>query len=75
MAKYKIFYKLTHASGELVDASLDTPFEFEVGDEQLDPCLESCIKEAKVGKLQTFLLSAGPSKTNQCIWLGNVNIA
>ncbi len=58
MAKYKIFYKLTHASGELVDASLDTPFEFEVGDEQLDPCLESCIKEAKVGKLQTFLLSA-----------------
>ena len=52
MAKYKIFYKLTHASGELVDASLDTPFEFEVGDGQLDPCLESCIKEAKVGKLQ-----------------------
>ncbi|SHN90313.1 FKBP-type peptidyl-prolyl cis-trans isomerase [bacterium endosymbiont of Bathymodiolus sp. 5 South] len=58
MAKYKILYKLTHASGELVDASLDTPFEFEIGDGQLDPCLESCIKEAKVGKLQTFLLSA-----------------
>jgi hypothetical protein len=32
MAKYKILYKLTHASGELVDASLDTPFEFEIGD-------------------------------------------
>ncbi len=58
MAKYKIFYKLTHANGELVDASLDIPFEFEVGDGQLDPCLESCIEEAQVDKLQTFLLSA-----------------
>ena len=58
MAKYKIFYKLTHASGKLVDESLDIPFEFCSGDGQLDPCLESCIEEAKVGKLQTFLLSA-----------------
>lgn len=56
--KYKILYKLTHANGELVDESSDTPFEFEIGDGQLDPCLESCIKEAEVGKLRTFLLSA-----------------
>lgn len=47
-----------HANGELVDASLETPFEFELGDGQLDPCLESCVKDAKVGKLQTFLLNA-----------------
>ncbi len=58
MSKYKLFYKLTHANGELVDESLSTPFEFEVGDGQLSPCLESCVKEAKVGQLQTFLLSA-----------------
>jgi FKBP-type peptidyl-prolyl cis-trans isomerase 2 len=58
MAKYKILYKLTHADGDLVDESGDTPFEFELGDGQLDPCLESCIKEAKVGKLRTFLLNA-----------------
>lgn len=47
-----------HANGELVDASLETPFEFELGDGRLDPCLESCVKDAKVGKLQTFLLNA-----------------
>ena len=57
MAKYKLLYKLTHANGALVDESLKTPFEFEIGDGQLDPCLESCVEEAKVGKLQTFLLS------------------
>jgi FKBP-type peptidyl-prolyl cis-trans isomerase 2 len=57
MAKYKLLYKLTHANGALVDESLDSPLEFEIGDGQLDPCLESCIEEAKVGKLQTFLLS------------------
>jgi FKBP-type peptidyl-prolyl cis-trans isomerase 2 len=57
MAKYKLLYKLTHANGALVDESFDTPLEFEIGDGQLDPCLESCIEEAKVGKLQTFLLS------------------
>ncbi|WXU00599.1 MAG: FKBP-type 16 kDa peptidyl-prolyl cis-trans isomerase [Catillopecten margaritatus gill symbiont] len=58
MAKYKILYKLTHASGELVDESGDTPFEFEIGDGQLDLCLESCIEEAEVGVLRTFLLGA-----------------
>mgnify|MGYP001601802335 CR=1 FL=1 len=58
MYKYKILYKLTHANGELVDESLDTSLDFELGDGQLDPCLESCVKEAKVGKLQTFLLGA-----------------
>ncbi len=57
MARYRIFYKLNHANGALVDESLDIPFEFEIGDGQLDPCLESCVEEAKVGKLQTFLLS------------------
>ncbi|KAA0446120.1 MAG: peptidylprolyl isomerase [Candidatus Thioglobus sp.] len=58
MGKYKIFYKLTHADGTLVDSSGSSPFEFEIGDGQLDPCLESCVKEAKVGELRTFLLSA-----------------
>lgn len=57
MAKFKILYKLMHANGTLVDESGDTPFEFEIGDGQLDPCLESCIKEAEVGRLHTFLLS------------------
>ncbi|CAC9445565.1 FKBP-type peptidyl-prolyl cis-trans isomerase SlpA [Bathymodiolus heckerae thiotrophic gill symbiont] len=58
MVKYKLFYKLTHANGALVDESGDTLFEFEIGDGQLDPCLESCVKEAEVGKLQTFLLGS-----------------
>jgi len=44
MAKYKLLYKLTHANGALADETLDTPFEFEIGDGQLDPCLESCIE-------------------------------
>jgi FKBP-type peptidyl-prolyl cis-trans isomerase 2 len=57
MAKYKLLYKLNHANGALVDESGDTPFEFEIGDGQLDSCLESCIEGAKIGKLQTFLLS------------------
>ena len=59
MAKYKLFYKLTHANGVLVDESGNTPFEFEIGDGQLDPCLESCVEEAVVGKLQTFLMTYG----------------
>jgi len=50
-----------HANGALVDESNDTPLVFEIGDGQLDPCLESCVKEAEVGKLQTFLLSADES--------------
>ena len=57
MVKYKLLYKLNLANGALVDESGDTPFEFEIGDGQLDPCLESCIEGAKIGKLQTFLLS------------------
>ena len=56
MAKYKLLYKLTHSNGAVADETLDPPFEFEIGDGQLDPCLESCIQEAIVGKLQTFLL-------------------
>ena len=56
--KYKILYKLTHANGELVNESGNTPFEFKIGDGQLDPRLESCIEEAEVGKLRTFLLSS-----------------
>ncbi len=63
MAKYKLLYKLNHANGALVDESGDIPFEFEIGDGQLDPCLESCIEEAKVGKLQTFFI-----KLQRSIW-------
>lgn len=58
MAKYKLLYKLTHSNGAVADETLDIPFEFEIGDGQLDPCLESCIEEATVGKLQTFLLTS-----------------
>jgi len=58
MAKYKIHYKLSHSNGTLVDESWDEPLVFELGDGQLDPCLESCVVEAKVGELQTFLLSS-----------------
>ena len=58
MAKYKIHYKLSHSNGALVDESWDEPLVFELGDGQLDPCLESCVVEAKVGELQTFLLSS-----------------
>ena len=50
-----------HANGTLVDESDGVPLVLEIGDGQLDPCLESCVKEAKVGKLQTFLLSADES--------------
>ncbi len=57
MAKYKLLFKLSHANGALVDESGNTPFEFEIGDGQLDPCLESCIEEAVVGKPQTFLMT------------------
>lgn len=58
MAKYKLFYKLTHANGAIADQTQDTPFEFEIGDGQLDACLEACVEEAKVGELQTFLLTS-----------------
>ncbi len=58
MAKYKILYKLMHANGALADECWDEPLTFEVGDGQLDPCLERCIKEAEIDKLQTFLLTA-----------------
>ncbi|CAC9564236.1 hypothetical protein [uncultured Gammaproteobacteria bacterium] len=61
MDKYRLFYKLMHANGTLVDESGAVPLVFEIGDGQLDPCLESCVKEAKIGKLQTFLLSADES--------------
>jgi len=58
MASYKVHYKLSHANGTLVDEAWDEPLIFEIGDGQLDPCLESCILEAKPNKLQTFLLGA-----------------
>jgi FKBP-type peptidyl-prolyl cis-trans isomerase 2 len=58
MATYKISYKLSHANGALVDESGDDTLTFELGDGQLDACLEACVKEAKVGRLQTFLLGA-----------------
>ena len=58
MANYTIHYKLSHANGALVDEAWDEPLVFEVGDGQLDPCLEKCVLDAKLGELQTFLLSA-----------------
>jgi FKBP-type peptidyl-prolyl cis-trans isomerase SlpA len=58
MANYTIHYKLSHANGALVDEAWDEPLVFEVGDGQLDPCLEKCVRDAKLGELQTFLLSA-----------------
>jgi len=58
MSKYKILYQLNHANGALVDKSDDTPLEFEIGDGQLDPCLESCVEEVSVGDKHTFLLTS-----------------
>lgn len=58
MANYSIHYKLSHANGALVDEAWDQPLVFEVGDGQLDPCLEKCVLDAKLGELQTFLLGA-----------------
>ena len=58
MASYKIHYKLSHANGTLVDEAWDEPLLFEIGDGQLDPCLERCVLDAKLGELQTFLLSS-----------------
>ncbi len=58
MASYEIHYKLSHANGALVDEAWDESLLFEIGDGQLDPCLERCVLEAKLGQLQTFLLSA-----------------
>ena len=58
MASYKIHYKLSHANGALVDEAWDEPLVFEIGDGQLDPCLERCVVDARLGELQTFLLGA-----------------
>ncbi|MBC8493646.1 MAG: FKBP-type peptidyl-prolyl cis-trans isomerase [Candidatus Thioglobus sp.] len=58
MASYTIHYRLSHANGALVDEAWDEPMVFEMGDGQLDPCLERCVLEAKPNELQTFLLSA-----------------
>lgn len=58
MAKYKILYKLIHSNGILIDESGTTPLEFQNGDGVLDRCLEVCVDEAKVGRTQTFLLTA-----------------
>ena len=58
MASYKIYYKLSHANGTLVDEAWDEPLLFEIGDGQLDPCLERCVLNAKLDELQTFLLSS-----------------
>jgi FKBP-type peptidyl-prolyl cis-trans isomerase 2 len=58
MASYKIHYKLSHANGTLVDEAWDEPLLFEIGDGQLDPSLERCVLDAKLGELQTFLLSS-----------------
>ncbi len=58
MANYTIHYRLSHANGAVVDQSNESPLQFEIGDGQLDPCLEACVKTAVVGKLQTFLLTA-----------------
>jgi FKBP-type peptidyl-prolyl cis-trans isomerase 2 len=58
VAKYQILYKLCHANGALVDESWQEPLNFELGDGQLAPCLESCVLEAKPLVLQTFLLSS-----------------
>ncbi|BBB24375.1 FKBP-type peptidyl-prolyl cis-trans isomerase SlpA [Isorropodon fossajaponicum endosymbiont JTNG4] len=65
MAKYKILYKLSHVNGALVDESWDEPLEFELGDGQLDSCLESCIIDAQVGQLQAFLLSTSEAFGNE----------
>ena len=58
MAKYSIHYKLSHANGAVVDEAWDEPLVFEIGDGQLDPCLEKCVLDATLGELQTFLLGA-----------------
>ena len=58
MASYKIHYKLSHANGTLVDEAWDESLLFGIGDGQLDPCLERCVLDAKLGELQTFLLSS-----------------
>jgi FKBP-type peptidyl-prolyl cis-trans isomerase 2 len=56
--KYKLIYRLRTQSDEIVDETGDdNPLIFEYGDGQLDQCLESCIREAKIGVNQTFLLS------------------
>ena len=64
MASYKIHYKLSHANGALVDEAWDEPLIFEIGDGQLDPCLENCVVDAKLGELQTFLLGASEAFGN-----------
>ncbi len=54
--RYKILFKLSHSDGTTIDSSLDGPFEFEVGDRQLDHCLENCVKSARLNTVETFLL-------------------
>lgn len=58
MAKYHILYELNHSDGTLIDTCLDNALQLKIGDGQLDPCLERCIKEAKIGRNETFLLTA-----------------
>lgn len=55
---YSIKYKLVHSNGATVDESGDYALRFKIGDGQLDRCLEACVEQADVGKLQTFLLSS-----------------
>lgn len=58
MANYTIHFKLSHANGALVDEAWDEPLVFEMGDGQLDPCLEKCVLDSELGELRTFLLGA-----------------
>lgn len=55
--RYKLYFELSHQDGTIIDKCWDEVFEFEAGDGQIDPCLERCITGAKVGRLETFLLS------------------
>ena len=58
MPGYSIKYKLLHSNGSLVDESGESILVFKVGDGQLDRCLESCVEQAVLGQLQTFLLTS-----------------
>jgi FKBP-type peptidyl-prolyl cis-trans isomerase 2 len=42
----------------MIDETDDEPLSFEIGDGQLDQCLESCVLDAKVNVPQTFLLTS-----------------
>lgn len=58
MTVYKILFELRHSDGTLIDKCSNQPFEFELGDGQLDLCLEKCVLAAKLGRDETFLLTA-----------------